>query len=81
MLAGDQAPTRRKKPHLGRPTQVMTKAAPTDIWRVRGSPGEVVQDDFDASEPRFLADVIDEECEEFGERPFFDGQAELPHAA
>ena len=65
--------------HLGLPTQVVTKAPPCDIWRVRGPPGEL--DDFGDDEPQVHADAIDEEYEEIGMRPFFDDEEELAKAA
>ena len=65
--------------HLGLPTQVVTKAAPCDVWRVRGPPGEL--DDLGDDEPQAHADAIDEEYEEIGMRPFFDDDEELAKAA
>ena len=60
---------------------MVTKSAPIDIWRVRGPPGEVVQDDFGDDEPQPLADAIDEEYEEIGMRRFFDDEETLAQAA
>ena len=65
--------------HLGLPTQVVTKAAPCDVWRVRGPPGEL--DDFGDDEPQVHSDAIDEEYEEIGMRPFFDDEEEQLKAA
>ena len=67
--------------HLRLPTEVVTKAEPCDIWRVRGPPGELVPDDLDDCEPELYPDAVDEIYPDDDMRGFFDDEPVLPQAA
>ena len=64
--------------HIGLPTQVVTKAEPCDIWRVRGPPGELVPDGLDdwEPEPELYPDAVDEVYQDDDMRGFFDEESE-----
>ena len=74
--------------HLGLPTQTVTKAEPSYIWRVRPSagagqappPGELVPD-FDDWQPELYPDAVDEVYPDDDTRGFFDDQPEPGLAA
>ncbi|MSQ84276.1 MAG: hypothetical protein EXR77_15565 [Myxococcales bacterium] len=67
--------------HVGLPTLVETKAEPCDIWRVRGSPGEFLPDDFGDEALRDDAELIDKVYEQEDMRSFFDDEPLLAQAA
>ena len=59
----------------------MTKAEPSDIWRVRGPPGGLVPEDLDYGELELYPEAVDEVYPDDDMRDFFDDDPVLPQAA